>query len=379
MRILILNWRDVCNPRAGGAELLTHEVGKRLVQRGDEVVWFTSRPNGAAAESELDGVRIVRRGSELTTRLYAPAFARRSRWDVVVEEINTLPYLTPLWARSRSVLFIPQLAREVWWHEAPLPLAALGYVSEPLYLSPYRWTECITISSSTVADLRALGVRTPIHVIPMASSAPALAALPRKTPSGRLAIVGRLVPSKRVDHAIRALAELRRHLPEARLAVVGTGPELVSLELLADRLGVGGAVDFLGKVSEERKLQVLEDADLLVACAVREGWGLTVTEAARVGTPSVCYRIPGLRDAVVDGRTGVLTEQDPAALAAAIRSLLERPADYEALRRNAWQHSADLSWTRTADAFAGILNPDAECSRGRGARRTSAARSRRSR
>ena len=100
---------------------------------------------------------------------------------------------------------------------------------------------------------------------------------------------------------------------------------------------------------------------MLVACAVREGWGLTVTEAARVGTPSVCYRIPGLRDSVVDGRTGVLTEQDPAALAAAVRALLESPAVYEAMRHAAWQHNAGLSWTRTAAAFASVLSPGADC------------------
>jgi glycosyltransferase involved in cell wall biosynthesis len=219
----------------------------------------------------------------------------------------------------------------------------------------------VTISDSSVADLRAVGVRAPIHVIPMASSTPALGSLPPKTPSGRLAIVGRLVPSKRVDHAIRALAALRTGLPAATLAVVGTGPELGALQRLAVELGVSDAVNFLGRVPEERKQQLLQDVDVLVACAVREGWGLTVTEAARVGTPSVCYRIPGLRDSVVDGRTGVLTEEEPSALAAAIRTLLETPAEYEAMRRRAWQHNADLSWARTAAAFASVLSPDATC------------------
>jgi glycosyltransferase involved in cell wall biosynthesis len=356
VRILILNWRDLRSPRAGGAEVLTHEVATRLVARGDEVVWFTSRPNGAPAREEVDGVSIVRRGSELTTRLFAPAFARRSYWDVVVEEINTLPYLTPLWARTRPLLFIPQLAREVWWHEAPLPLAAVGYLSEPLYLSVYRRTEAVTISRSTLGDLRRLGNRAPIHVIPMASSAPALPALPEKEPRGRLLIIGRLVPSKRVDHAIRALAELRRTHGSATLAIVGDGPERGSLERLAAELGVREAVEFAGRVSEEGKLALLQDADLVVACSIREGWGLTVTEAARLGTPSVGYRIHGLRDSVVDGRTGLLTESAPAALAAGVLRLLDDHALYTRLRHHAWQHAAELSWDRTASAFATVLD-----------------------
>jgi glycosyltransferase involved in cell wall biosynthesis len=356
VRILILNWRDIRSPGAGGAEVLTHEIATRLVGRGDEVTWFTSRPLGAPTVELIDGVRIVRRGSELTTRLHAPAFASRSQWDVVVEEINTLPYLTPLWARGRSLLFIPQLAREVWWYEAPLPLALLGYASESLYLKPFRRTECVTISDSTVADLRAVGVRARIHVIPMASSAPPLAALPPKTPVGRLAIVGRLVRSKRVDHAIRALAMLRAALPEPSLTVVGLGPELGGLQELARQLGVEDAVHFVGRISEEAKQELLAEADVLVACAVREGWGLTVTEAARVGTPSVCYRISGLRDAVVEGRTGLLTEQSPAALAGSIRGLLGRPDAYEAMRVAAWRHNAELSWERTASAFQHVLD-----------------------
>jgi glycosyltransferase involved in cell wall biosynthesis len=243
----------------------------------------------------------------------------------------------------------------VWWHEAPLPLAAVGYVSEPLYLTPYRATPCITISGSTVSDLRRVGVRAPIHVVPMASSAPALPSLPPKTPSGRLAIVGRLVPSKRVDHAVRALAALRRDVPAATLAIVGVGPELGALERLARGLGVADAVAFHGRVSEDEKQRLLQDADVLVACAVREGWGLTVTEAARVGTPSVCYRIPGLRDSVVDGRTGVLTDEDPRALADAVGRLVADPAAYGRMREAAWRHNAELSWERTAAAFAQAL------------------------
>ncbi len=110
MKLLILNWRDLRSPRAGGAELLTHEIAKRLVVRGHEVTWFTSRPDGLAAEEEIDGVRIVRRGSELTTRLHAPSFARRGTFDVVVEQINTLPYFAPLWSRAPTRR-APQSAR----------------------------------------------------------------------------------------------------------------------------------------------------------------------------------------------------------------------------------------------------------------------------
>jgi glycosyltransferase involved in cell wall biosynthesis len=356
-RVLILNWRDVRSPRAGGAELLTHELAKHLVtRRGDHVTWFTSRPRGASRTDAVDGVSIVRYGTELTTRLHAPRFTARQPWDLVIEEINTLPWLSPIWARTRTLLLIPQLARNVWWYEAKLPLALLGYAAEPAYLSAYRRTEAVTVSHSTLTDLRRIGLHAPIHVIPMASSAPALTRLPPKTPGARLAVVGRLVRSKRVDHAIRALSRLRRSVPDASLVVVGDGPERGELLRLADELRLREAVEFAGRVSEPEKTRLLADATILVSTAVREGWGLTVTEAARVGTPSVCYRIPGLRDSVVHGRTGILTDPSPDALADGAAALLAEPARYQQLREAAWRHSADLSWERTGEAFANVVD-----------------------
>jgi glycosyltransferase involved in cell wall biosynthesis len=353
MRILILNWRDIRSPKAGGAEALTHEVARRLATR-HEVTWFTSRPSGHSEEEEIDRVHIVCRGSEFTTRLFAPGFARRGIWDVVVEEINTLPYFAPAWSRAPVVLFSPQLAREVWWYEAPRFLAPIGWAAEPLYLRVYRRVNAITISPSTSEDLRALGLRKRIDILPIAVSTPALSELPPKKPSGRLIAVGRLVPSKRFDHAVRALAHLRVSVPDARLTIIGEGAERENLTRLARDLRLSVAVQLTGRIPEERKARLLEDADVLVACSVREGWGLTPTEAARLGTPAVGYNVPGLRDSIIHGRTGLLSEPSPASLAAAITQLLG-DGTYDSLRRQAWEQWRDLSWERTAESFEQFL------------------------
>jgi glycosyltransferase involved in cell wall biosynthesis len=351
MRLLFLNWRDIASPRAGGAELLTHEIAKRLVARGHEVTWFTSRPSGAAAVDEIDGVRLVRRGSEVTTRLFAPAFARGRRFDLVVEQINTLPYFAPLWSRVPTVVFVHQLAREVWWYEAPKALAAIGYVIEPLYLQAYRRTPLITVSESTAADLRRLGFRRRVDVIPQAVHTERVEKLPPKRLEGHLLAIGRLAPSKRYGHAIRALAILRRSHPTATLTIVGNGPERSALEEEARRLGVSDAVRLAGSVSETEKTELLTAADLLIGTSAREGWGLTVTEAALRGTPAVVYDVPGFRDSVIHGRTGLLSRSDPSALAAEARRVLEDAALYERLRAEARERASALSWDRTAAAF----------------------------
>lgn len=363
MRILLLNWRDIRSPRGGGAERVTHEIAMRLVERGHEVTWLSSSAADLPADENVAGVRVVRRGSELTSRFHAPSLARALQPDVVVEEINTLPYLAPLWSRAPVLLYVNQLARNVWWHEASLPVATAGWLAEPIYLQPYRRTPAITISSSTRDDLRSIGLRARIDVMPMAVHGDSVNDLGTRARSGRLVAIGRLTPSKRFAHAIEALADLRRTHPDARLDIVGSGREHCNLWQVAQRLRVVGSVSLHGRVEEEDRDRLLMAADVLVGTSVREGWGLTVTEAARVGTPSVAYDIPGFRDSIVDGRTGYLTALDPSSLAAGVRRLLADPAAYDRLRQAAWEAARGLTWETTADAFARALDAALSSSR----------------
>lgn len=351
MRILLLNWRDHLNPRAGGAELLTYEIARRLVERGHSVTWFTSRPSAQPARETVDGIAIVRRGTEATTRLHARRALKQGDYDLVTEEVNTLPYFAPLWARRPVLFFINQLAREVWWYEAPKPVAVLGWLSEPVYLQAYRRTPTVTISESTREDLRRLGLRGPIDVMPMAVNTDPVAELAPKSRLGRLLAIGRLAPSKRYGHAIEALADLRRTHPQASLTILGEGRERPRLEALATRLGLLEDVHLPGRVSEEEKTQLLTEADALVGTSAREGWGLTVTEAAVRGTPSVVYDIPGFRDSVAHDRTGLLTPPTPTALASSVRRLLDNVELFDRLRGEAWRTAQELSWERTADVF----------------------------
>ena len=67
MRILWLNWRDIKHPEAGGAEVLTHEVMRRLVRRGYEMTLFCPKVMGRPNDEEIDGINIVRGGGKYTT------------------------------------------------------------------------------------------------------------------------------------------------------------------------------------------------------------------------------------------------------------------------------------------------------------------------
>jgi glycosyltransferase involved in cell wall biosynthesis len=360
MRVLILNWRDIRSPRGGGAERLTHEVARRLVVRGYDVTWLSSRGVGLASDEVIDGVRIVRRGTELTTRFAASSVARCFRPDVIVEEINTLPYFAPLWTRVPVLLFMNQLARNVWWYEAPLAVATVGWLAEPLYLAAYRTCDVVTVSLSSCDDLRRFGVGHEIAVAPLAVDVPVVKVVGPRARVGRLLAIGRLTRSKRYDHAITALGAITRAYPDATLTLVGTGHDRDRLEAHARRAGLFERVHFRGRISEAEKVALLDESDVLIGTSVREGWGLTVTEAAVRGTPAVVYDIPGFRDAVLHGRTGLVVPPSPAALGRAVGAFLADAETYDRLRTAAWDRARRMTHEMTADCFEAAIRRAAE-------------------
>src|SRR5262249_54247153 len=99
--------------------------------------------------------------------------------------------------------------------------------------------------------------------------------------------VGRLKRYKQVDVAIRALSRVREHYPRARLQVAGSGDDRPRLERVAAQAGLADAVEFLGFVAEQQKLELYRRAWAVVLPSLKEGWGITNVEAAACGTPAI--------------------------------------------------------------------------------------------
>ncbi len=253
------------------------------------------RVPGAAAAEIREGVRFLRAGTATTVHLQAfRRYARRKDFDLVVDEINTIPFFTP-WYAARSVALIFQLAREVWLYEGGA-LGRFGYAAEPFYLRPYRTTPLLTISESSAQTLRAIGLRGPLRIVPIAVDEPADEAVPAKTLPRDLMVVGRVTPSKRIEESVEAAALLRDGGWTGRLRIVGSGPSAyrAALEGRIAELGLGDVVTFTGRVDDDARRELMRAASALWMTSAREGWGLVVTEAARHGTPSVVYDVPGL-------------------------------------------------------------------------------------
>jgi glycosyltransferase involved in cell wall biosynthesis len=318
MRILIFNWKDLAHPAAGGAEVFTEEVARELVRRGHDVTLFAAAVANRPERELVGGVQIVRRGSRTGVYRAARRFwseQQAAGYDVVVDEINTRPFLTPRWLRGTPIVaLIHQLAREIWSYETPLPLSVFGrYVLEPLWLRSYRSTPALTVSRSSAESLARYHGWRDITVVPEGHVPHGLPPV-AKEPTPTVVFLGRLVAMKRPEEAIAAFELLARENPSARLWVIGDGPLLERL-----RAPAPPGVTFLGRLSRDELRERLARAHVLVATSVREGWGLNVSEAAACGTPSIAYAVPGLVDAV-PASGGALVGPTPEALGEALRS-----------------------------------------------------------
>jgi glycosyltransferase involved in cell wall biosynthesis len=309
----------------------------------------------------VDGVRIVRRGSKYSVYKEARAFYNDNKndFDLVVDEINTKPFDTPSFVHDKPIVaLIHQLAREFWFYETPLPLAVLGYCFlEKFWLRKYHDVPTITVSNSTKQDLQHWGFSN-IHVVPEGLSFSALQNLPEVELKPTVLFVGRLKKAKQPDHALKAFRIIKDHVPDARLWIVGSGYMEERLRVMANEMFPEGSsyVTIFGKQSQERKLELMSRAHVLLVPGVREGWGLVVSEANAMGTPAVAYNAPGLRDSVINNVTGQLVERNNyAEMAKSAVAMLSDHILRKTYAKNAMQNAKHLDWKITADNFLSIF------------------------
>jgi glycosyltransferase involved in cell wall biosynthesis len=356
--ILWFNWRDIKNPEAGGAEVFTHEVASILVnKKGYNVTLFTARFPDCLDYENLDGVNIIRDGDRYSVYNKAKSYYKKykHRYDAIIDEINTRPFLTPRFVKKRDnkpiLALVHQLAREFWFFETHFPLSYIGYhYLEKKWLSYYKDIPTAAVSQSTKGDLESMGF-TRLFIVPEGLKIRPLDKVPQKVSHPTVVFVGRLKKAKLPDHAVAAFSIIKRKIPDAQMWVIGDG-------YLRDTLlnYYVKDVTFYGHVKEELKYRLLSRAHLVLVPGVREGWGLVVTEANAMGTPAVAYDVHGLRDSVRDGQTGVLVkEKTPQSLARSAISLLQDRDTLDKLSFNALAFSKEFSWDNTEDEFDRII------------------------
>lgn len=357
MRVLAVNWLDLENPQAGGAEIHFFEIFKRFVQAGDTVTLVCSGWRGAAARTEIGGIDVRRFGGRHTFAALGRRAVRQTLrtggYDIVVEDVNKLPLYTPSLTSLPSYAIVPHLFGRTAFQEASLPVATLVWLAERPIPWVYRRSAFHAISESTRDELARRGVDPGrIRVIyPGVDSewfAPADGGHRADAPT--FLYVGRLKRYKGVDVVLRALRRVRSRFPDAVLQIAGEGNDRPRLTRLADEFGVAGAVQFLGFVSEAEKRRLLREAWAHVFPSVKEGWGISNVEASACGTPTIAADSPGLRESVIHEHTGLLVPYgDHDGFAAAMSRIASDAAFRERLGAGGREFAVGLSWDRAAD------------------------------
>lgn len=329
LNILIVNWRDLRNPEAGGAEVHLHEIFGRIAADRHKVTLLAHRFPGSAGEEMVDGIRVLRTGHKFDFNFHVLPFyyrrLRHERFDVVVEDLNKLPFFLPFALRRPSAALIHHFFGSSIWKETNPLFATYVGLGEWIVRHTYRNVPFCAVSESTADELYANGFQksgvTIIHnavdhSIYRTSS-------DGKRVKGRIIYLGRVKKYKGIDQILRALLLIRKELPDAHLVVVGGGDDVPRLRRITDELGLKDVVTFSGFVTTESKIDLLQKAEVMVTPSPKEGWGVTTIEANACGTPVVASNVPGLRDAVRDGETGFLYPYgDVPAMAKAVTELL---------------------------------------------------------
>ena len=352
MNVLWFNWRDIKNPEAGGAEIYTHEIARRLAERGYSITLFTSKFRGCKEEEIINGVRVIRDGGKFTVYQKAKEFYKKNgnKFDVVIDEINTRPFLTPKFVdEAKIVALIHQLAREFWFYETPFPVNLIGYyILERRWLRNYINIPTITVSNSTKEDLESLGFRR-IFIVHNGLNVKPVDRIPEKAEKPTIIFVGRMKRAKKPQDVIEAFKIVKKEIRDVQLWMVGDGYLRKKLESKAKD------VKFFGYVDRKTRDELVKKAWVIAVPGVREGWGQVVTDANALGTPAVGYNIPGLRDSIKHGYNGLLVDSNPEALADGIIKLIEDDDLRKRLSRNAIEWAKQFSWDKSAEEFKKVI------------------------
>lgn len=362
-RVSMLAWRDLDDPEAGGSEVHASTVAALWAEAGIEVTMRTSFAAGQAQMSWRDGYRVIRKAGRYMVFPRA-AFSEMMGWhggsDGLVEIWNGMPFFSPVWSRTPHITFLHHVHAEMWDMTLPPQLARMGRLLESRIAPPiYRRTPVVTLSSSSKRELvDELGFRDQlVHVVPPGID-PQFSPGGAKSPTPLVVAAGRLVPVKRFELLIDALVANKAVHPSLEAVIVGEGYCRDQLETRIHEAGAERWIHLPGHLSDEELIDLYRRAWLLASASAREGWGMTITEAAACGTPAVATRIAGHLDAVDDGRSGLLAD-GPDELRDAIGRVLADATLRDRLTVGAREHASRFRWAATARGTLEVLAAEA--------------------
>lgn len=363
MKILLFNWQCIRNPLGGGAEVHMHEIFKRIAAMGNQVTLYCCTHPGLPADENIDGIQIHRRGKRELFNFLVPKIYKEVKndgYNIVVDDINKIPFYTPLYVKKHPILAISHhfFGKSIL-RQAGLIGGSYVLLAEKLVDWVYKNTHFAVVSKSTLDEFISRGFEPKkFKIIHNAYDKKKFSVPHNRTQPDkfRIAYFGRLKKYKSVDHLFYAFAEFQKKYPNSQLEIIGRGDFDIYLKSLAKELNIEHKTIFYGYVSDEEKVRLLSEVDLIVNTSEKEGWGITNIEANACGTPVVSADVPGLRDSVNPGKSGLLYRygniQD---LTSKIELALTNPELNAQLQKGAVEWASSFSWDTSAIEMLNLL------------------------
>ena len=364
--LAIIAWRDLEASDSGGSEEHLNQVARCWAQVGLSTNIRTAAVKGLPSEVERNGSKITRRGGRVS--IFPGAAFQTLRGglgaaDGIVDVFQGMPFLSPLWTRRPRVGLIHHCHMGTWSDLAPIGLAQFGYLIERFVIRKvYQSTPLVTLSSSSAAEIVKCMKVSPqqLRVGPVGISPDFTASISTQKDFIPLVVAGgRFMPPKGFDRLPAILSLVKEKIPSLKVIIFGDGPERSTIESEIRKYEAENWIDLPGFIERKDQIQLYQRANLLVAPSRREGWNMTITEAAACGTSSVASKIPGHLDAVIDQETGLLVEDDTEMVEAVITALLD-DNQRSKMEVNAVKHAKNFQWDYTAAIILNALCDDAE-------------------
>lgn len=367
MNILWLSWKDITHNNSGGAEISGEQHAIAWVNAGHKVHWVSTNYKNSERHTEKDGVTYEHIGQKWMWFLGIIHILFFFKWiavwnkhyDLVIDEIHGPPLLTPLYVKKRKIVIIHEVAGDIWKKTVPFPISwIMQHVVEPLFFKVYNNVPIIAGSQTTIEDLQAIGIhRKNITFIPYGVTIPDTITEFPKEHNPTVIFLSQLRPMKGFDRVYQSFIEIQKQLPSIKLWVVGDDSLPYAQEFKEKVLQEqsDNQVKFFGKVSQEKKFELLSRAHLILHGSYKEGWGLVVIEANAVGTPAVVFDAAGLRNSIDNTKTGFIAK-DQNEFVAQVVQLLTDNSQYSQIQQNARQWSKQFSWQNSTTESLKMIN-----------------------
>ena len=362
MNILILSWRDPRNPKSGGAEKVTLKYALHWTKSGHKVFWLGSRYDNLSVIENIGGLNIHRVGPELqfyntwTMLLTYPVFLLNSIWigwgiarhqniNLVIDAIHGLPLFSPFYVKCRKVLWVCEVAGTIWDKMYPFPINWIGKVLEKLVYFIYQNSEIWAISESTKNDILKINPKLHVKIVPLGIDIKRFSPI-KKFGFPSALFVARLVKMKGIESALRATKAISAEFSNFKLFVVGDGDVgyIQGLKKYVSSNHLQNNIEFLGKIPDQQRNDLYARCHFLIHPSFKEGFGLTVLEAAASGTPTIARKGSSMDELIDNGKDGLLFEQD-SQIAQLFIKYFGIPK-YHQMRKNALAKSKRYDWSK---------------------------------